>query len=385
MDDTENNSINNWDELNLPENILRGIHAYGLDRPSPIQCKAITPILEGRNIIAQAQSGTGKTATFCIGALGLIDYNIHATQILIIAPTRELASQILLVMKTIGHFATSITYKLLVGGNSINTDIEDLKKNPNIIVGCPGRICDMLRRKCINTKHMKLLVLDEADEILSRGFLDQILNIFRLINAPNLQVGVFSATISNDIKIITSELMQNPIIISVNPESLTLEGIKQYFVPVENDKIKYEALIDLYSSISMTQSIIFCNSVRRVVELKLSLDNENFPVSAIHSNMTHYEREQALHTFKTGKTRILISSNITARGIDIQQVGIVINFDLPHDVHTYIHRIGRSGRWGRKGIGINFISRNDIFKIKEIEQYYQTQIDPLPNNFKSLI
>ena len=135
----------------------------------------------------------------------------------------------------------------------------------------------------------------------------------------------------------------------------------------------------------MTQSIIFCNSVRRVIELKLSLDNEDFPVSAIHSNMTHYEREQALHTFKTGKTRILISSNITARGIDIQQVGIVINFDLPHDVHTYIHRIGRSGRWGRKGIGINFISRSDIFKIKEIEQYYHTQIDPLPNNFKSLI
>jgi len=385
MDDKENNSINNWDELNIPENILRGIHAYGLDKPSPIQCKAITPVLEGKNIIAQAQSGTGKTATFCIGALGLIDYKINAPQILIIAPTRELACQILLVIQTIGTFAPSITYKLLVGGNSINTDIEDLRKNPKIIVGCPGRICDMLRRKMISPKHMKLLVLDEADEILSRGFLDQILNIFRLINKTELQIGIFSATISNEIKLITSEFMKNPIIISVNPESLTLEGIKQYFVPVENDKIKYDALIDLYSSISMTQSIIFCNSVRRVIELKLSLDNEDFPVSAIHSNMTHYEREQALHTFKTGKTRILISSNITARGIDIQQVGIVINFDLPHDVHTYIHRIGRSGRWGRKGIGINFISRSDIFKIKEIEQYYQTQIDPLPNNFKSFI
>jgi translation initiation factor 4A len=179
--------------------------------------------------------------------------------------------------------------------------------------------------------------------------------------------------------------MRNPIKICVTPDKLTLEGIKQYYVAVNDDRDKYENLKKLYSFITLSQCIIYCNSVKRVMDLHDAMKEDQFPVSAIHSSMEKTERDVAFTEFRTGKARVLISSNVTARGIDIQQVSIVINFDIPKDVHTYIHRIGRSGRWGRKGTGINFITRRDIFKIKEIEQYYNTQIDELPNSNLSIL
>ena len=381
----EMEEIKKWENFPIPSNLMRGIFAYGLEAPSPIQSKAIIPLLNGKDIIGQAQSGTGKTATFCIGALNKIDWEDKSSQVLIIAPTRELAFQITDVITNLAHFLPDFTCKSLVGGSPVTTDIDDLKKMPKVIVGCPGRICDMFRRKQIDGKRLKMIILDEADEILSKGFIDQILNIIEYISNPDLQMGIFSATMSDNINLLAKQYMKNPITISVKPESLTLEGIKQFYVPVEDDKMKFDTLLDIYGSLSVTQSIIYCNSVKRVEELKIALDSENFSTTAIHSNMPKEERNKNFHDFKTGKSRILISTNVTARGIDIQQVGVVINFDLSKDIHTYLHRIGRSGRWGRKGLGINFISRRDIFKIKEIENYYQTQIDPLPQNFNLLI
>ena len=390
MGDQDNNkqyeltTIQKWDELKIDENILRGIYAYGLEEPSPIQKKAILPIVDGQDVIGQAQSGTGKTATFCIGSLTKIDYELNATQIMILCPTRELASQILEVHSNIGNFMKNLSHKLLVGGTSISSDLQDLKQNPKVIIGTPGRICDMIRRKSLDTSKLKLVILDEADEMFSNGFIEQIMNIFELIKVQP-QVGIFSATLPPNIDMLTSHIARNPINILVKPESLTLEGIKQFFVPVDDDKMKFDTLIDIYSSVSLTQSIIYCNSVKRVEELQLSLQYHNFNASILHSNMSKDERNSSFNDFKKGKSRILISTNITARGIDIQQVGLVLNFDLPRDTHTYLHRIGRSGRWGRKGMGINFISRRDIFKIKEIEQYYHTQIDPLPEDFANYI
>ncbi len=377
--------IKKWDDFPINQDLLRGIFAYGLEAPSPIQSKAIIPLLNGKDIIGQAQSGTGKTATFCIGTLNRLNWNEKSSQAMIIAPTRELTIQISEVISSLSNFIPEFSYKVLVGGGPVQQDIDDLKKFPKVIIGCPGRICDMFRRKQINGNKLKMLILDEADEILSKGFIDQILNIIENIANPDLQIGVFSATMSDNISILAKQYMKNPLTISVKPESLTLEGIKQFYVPVDDDKMKFDTLLDIYSSLSVTQSIIYCNSVKRVIELKLSLDYENFSTSAIHSNMSKEERKKEFHNFKTGKSRILISTNVTARGIDIQQVGIVINFDLSKDIHTYLHRIGRSGRWGRKGLGINFITRRDIFKIKEIENYYQTQIDPLPSNFQVYI
>lgn len=376
--------INKWDELDIDSNILRGIYSCGFENPSPIQSKAIIPIINNHDIIAQAQSGTGKTAAFSIGALSQVDLTLSTNQILIMSPTHELTKQIASVISNIGSMMNGLKIQVLVGGSSIDKDAEMLKTNiPHIIVGCPGRVYDMMRRNCITYKTLKLVILDEADEMLSSGFKEQIYNIFKYFN-NDIQVALFSATLPSHIYNITNKFMRNPIKICVTPDKLTLEGIKQYYLAVNDDRDKYDNLKKLYSFITLSQCIIYCNSVKRVMDLYDAMKEDQFPVSAIHSSMDKCERDVAFTEFRTGKARVLISSNVTARGIDIQQVSIVINFDIPKDVHTYIHRIGRSGRWGRKGTGINFITRRDIFKIKEIEQYYNTQIDELPNTNLSI-
>ncbi len=374
-------SFNSWDELDVDTNILRGIYAYGFEKPSPIQSKAIISIMKGKDIIAQAQSGTGKTAAFSIGTLSHIDTNDKSNQALIMAPTHELAKQIASVISGLSDLMPGIVIKTIMGGSSIDQDAADMRANvPHIIVGCPGRICDMIRRRHINANKLKIVVLDEADEMLSSGFKDQVYNIFQNLN-KNAQIALFSATLPHNIFQITNKFMRDPVKIVVKAESLTLEGIKQYYIAVEDDRQKYETLKDLYQIISLTSCFIYCNSVKRVTDLYEAMIADSFPVTCIHSNMTKQERENALREFRTGSARVLISSNVTARGIDIQQVSVVINFDLPRDIHTYLHRIGRSGRWGRKGTGINLITRRDTIKMKEIETYYQTQVDELPGDF----
>ena len=371
--------ISNWDDLNIPTELLRGIYAFGLEKPSPIQCKAIVPMLDKRDIIAQAQSGTGKTAAFTVGALGLIDLNKNETQVVVLSPTRELSIQTADVMKNIGSLMKGLRIRVLIGGTSIDEDRNELQNNtPHIVTGCPGRIYDMIRRNILNSFSVNLLVLDEADEMLTRGFKEQVYNIFQYLK-PSLQVALFSATMPNHMSSITSKFMRNPVSISVKAESLTLEGILQYYVAVEDDRQKYAALKDLYSMLSVNQCIIYCNSVRRVIDLYDAMVADGFPVCCIHSNMDKGGRDQAFTDFKSGKYRVLISSNVTARGIDIQQVSVVINFDCGKCVHTYLHRIGRSGRWGRKGMGINFITKRDVPIIREIEQYYCTQINEMPS------
>lgn len=375
-------TIEKWEDLpNIDTNILRGIYSYGFEDPSPIQRKAIIPIINKQDIIAQAQSGTGKTATFTIGALSHIDLSSNTTQVIILSPTHELSTQNAHVASSIGSMMDGLKIKVLVGGTSTESDIQSLRTSiPHIIVGCPGRVYDMMRRNYITSPMVKLIVLDEADEMLSSGFKDQVYNIFRCLN-KDVQVALFSATLPPHIHEITDKFMRNPVKISVTPEKLTLEGIKQYFVALGDDNDKYNTLKSLYSFISVSQCIIYCNSVKRVIDLYEAMKQDNFPVCAIHSSMDKLERNEAFSEFKSGKARVLISSNVTARGIDIQQVSVVINFDIPKDVYTYIHRIGRSGRWGRKGTGINFITRRDVTKMKELEQYYNTQIDELPSNF----
>jgi len=216
--------------------------------------------------------------------------------------------------------------------------------------------------------------------MMANGFKDQLHDIFQYVN-NEVQVALFSATMSSDMNHIINLITKDPIRIIVKKEGLTLEGIHQYYVALEDDRQKYDTLKDLYSSMSVSQCIIYCNSVKRVAELHNAMTADGFPVCCIHSSMEKSTRDESLTDFRNGKYRILVSSNVTARGIDIQQVSIVINFDIAKCVHTYLHRIGRSGRWGRKGIGINFITRKDISKMREIEQHYSTQIEELPTNF----
>jgi len=373
--------IKKWDELDIHPDILRGIYAYGFEKPSPIQSKAIVPILQKRDIIAQAQSGTGKTAAFTIGALGRIDPLIKATQVLVLAPTRELTKQIAGVFTILSSMMKDIHIKTLVGGTSAEEDARSLRRNTHhVIVGCTGRVYDMLRRNALSATQIKLIIIDEADEMVATGFKDQLYDIFQYLS-NEVQVALFSATMSTDTTQIVNIITKDPVRIIVKKEGLTLEGIHQYYVALDDDKHKYEALKDLYGSMSVSQCIIYCNSVKRVADLYSAMVADGFPVCCIHSSMDKSARDESIAEFRNGKYRILVSSNVTARGIDIQQVSIVINFDVAKCVHTYLHRIGRSGRWGRKGIGINFITRRDISKLKEIEQHYSTQIEELPVNF----
>jgi translation initiation factor 4A len=377
-------TFKDWDDVPLREELLRGIYAYGFDTPSPIQSKAVLPFISGRDIIAQAQSGTGKTGAFCVGSIQMVDPDVLATQVIILSPTRELAKQNYDVCRALSSYM-KINIKLLVGGTSVNGDKRDLRENvPHIVVGCPGRVFDMLCHKVIDQSSIKLIVLDEADEMLSRGFKEQIYDLFEFI-PKDAQVGLFSATIPEEVQLVGEKILRDPVKILVKSEMLTLEGIQQYYVGMDNDQNKFETIKDLYKSISVSQGIIYCNSVRRVMDLTDALQQEEFPVICIHSGMEQSERDAALDAFKKGIKRVMVASNVIARGIDVQQVSFVINFDIPRDVNTYLHRIGRSGRWGRKGLGINFVSRRDYPMLKEIEEYYGTEIAELPMDFQKHI
>lgn len=374
--------IKEWDQIEMDNNILRGIYSHGFEKPSPIQQKAIKPILLKKDIIAQAQSGTGKTAAFTIGALSILDLTNPSTQVLILSPTRELSIQTANVVTSIGSMMPGLKVQTYYGGSAIDDNNDFLKKNvPHIICGCPGRVFDMLRRNKITNKTIKLFILDEADEMLSSGFKEQVYNIFQYLNS-DVQVALFSATLPSQIFPIIQKIMRNPVKICVKAEQLTLEGIAQFYVAMEDDRQKYSTLKDIFSFLTLSQCIIYCNSVKRVADLYEAMCEDGFPVCCIHSNMEKIARDNAFDEFRKGKSRVLISSNVTARGIDIQQVSTVINFDIPKDIYTYLHRIGRSGRWGRKGTGINFVTRRDIGKLKEIETYYSCEIKEMPANLE---
>ena len=377
-------TINDWEDYEMNPKILRGIYGFGYEKPSPIQSRAIQPMIDGHDLIAQAQSGTGKTGAFSIGTLNVVDPTVNEIQALILSPTRELSRQSHDVISKIGSFLKGLKTQLLVGGTSTSDDIDKLKNNtPHIIVGCPGRTFDMIKRGHLNTSKIRVFVLDEADEMLSSGFMEQIYNIFQYLSTTT-KVALFSATIPSDIEELTTKFMNDPVKILVKSEMLTLEGIEQYYVALESDGDKFSTIKDLYASITSSQCIVYCNSVKRVEDLYEALVEDGFTVSRIHSSMTKEEREQAYNDFKSGKNRILISSNVTARGIDIQQVSTVINFDVPKCVHTYLHRIGRSGRHGRTGTAINLVTLNDVRKIYDIEKYYAIKIPDLPSDLSKV-
>ena len=383
-DNYKNDTFTSWEELtNIKKELLRGIYSIGFETPSPIQQKGIIPLINNKDIIAQAQSGTGKTGCFSIGTLQLIDVSENTTQAIIISPTRELSIQTKKVIDTLSIMMNKINTHLLIGGKSIDEDINILNsKTPHIIIGCPGRIHDMLRRKKITPSKCKIIIIDEADEMLSHGFKEQIYDIFQYL-PRNIQVALFSATLPNELSNLTDKFMRDPVKILVKTEQLTLEGITQYYVALNGDNEKYDALKDIYSTISVSQCIIYCNSITRVQTLYDNMIADNFAVGQIHSNMEKKERTDNYNDFIAGKTRVLLSTNVTARGIDVQQVSTVINFDIPKNVHTYLHRIGRSGRWGRKGMAINFITKFDVSNIRAIEQHYHTEIKELPANIVS--
>ena len=376
--------ITSFDELStlIDLKIIRGVMAYGFDSPSPIQQKAIKPFLSKYDVIAQAQSGTGKTATFCIGTLGNIDVTKNETQAIILAHTMELAQQIEHVFSNIGKYL-DVRLGLAVKTLSVRENIDALlgRNNdgnlPHVVIGTPGRMLDMITKKIINIDTVRIIILDEADELLSEGFMIQIKQILSSISLDT-QIGLFSATMDSNFFKMTQKFMRNPINILIEKENLTLSGIKQYNIDCEKNEYKFDTLCDLYSLISTSQTIIYCNYHQSVELLTKKMQEQNFKVSLIHGSMDISEREEAMRKFRSLQTRVLISTDLLGRGIDVQQVSIVINYDIPFKNESYIHRIGRSGRHGRTGTAINFVTNNDVRRIDEIAKYYSTTICPLP-------
>lgn len=377
--------IDNWDDLNLCEDILRGIYSYGFEKPTPIQRQSILPIIQKKDVIAQAQSGTGKTGSFTIGTLQNVDFNENTTQALLLLPTHELVKQVYNVFLNIGSTISNMRIKVLQGGTSIQEDINYFKKQqPHIVIGTTGRTYDMIQRKILCMDHVKMLILDEADEMLSNDFREIVQKIYSHLLTTS-QIILFSATLPNEILDLTRKFMIDPVKITIEPEKLSLECIQQYYIAIQEDKDKYEVLKDLFSILQLNQSIIYVSSIQRVNLLYNAMIEDKYPVICIHSEMSKHEREDAMRKFRSGEFRVLISSNITSRGIDVQQVSTVINFDVFRNIDTYLHAIGRSGRYGRKGLAINFVTRKDVYTMKRIEKHYNIKIKELPGNIESLL
>jgi translation initiation factor 4A len=367
--------IKTWDDMQLRDELLRGVYAYGFEAPSPIQLKAIGPFLAGRDLIGQAQSGTGKTGAFSIGVLQRIDLSM-GTQVLLLAPTHELVMQIHDVISKLGAFMPGLQLKTAVGGTAVSDDVAHIKKYvPHIIVGTPGRVCDLLHRHAIKYGDITMVVMDEADELLNTGFRENVHSIFTFLN-PSAQVALFTATLPEDIVALSKSLMRDPFHITMKPAELNIEGIQHFYIKIDNDYDKFSRIKELFATCVVSQCIIYVNNINKVIELYRDLISEDYPVSCIHSAMSKTERAQEFLAFQRGTSRLLISSNITARGIDIQHVGMVINYDIPFDVHTYLHRVGRGGRYGRKGIAINLLSKYDVVALTNIEKHYDLVMKP---------
>lgn len=384
-------SYESFDDMELPETLLRGIYSYGFERPSVIQQKGIKPIATGRDILGQAQSGTGKTATFCIGSMTRVDPTLKAPQVLVLTPTRELAQQIESVAKGLSQNMGLSVY-CAVGGTELHHDLRALDKGAQFIIGTPGRIYDLMTRKALSgggpalpRNSIKVLVMDEADQMLEDKFHEQVMYILDLGFPASTQVALFSATMPPEVLEVATRMLRDPVKILIPPEEVTLEGIRQFCVELPKEEWKIEALIDIYSQLNINQAMIYCNKRQRVEWLAEKLQAQGFPVNFIHGEMDVNDRKRRMQDFRNGAVRVLISTDLLARGIDVQQVSLVINYELPTNQENYIHRIGRSGRFGRKGVAINMIGPDEVEMIKQIEKYYSTKISPLPDDLGKIL
>ena len=368
-----------FDCMNLHQELIRGVYSYGFESPSRIQQLAIVPMKEHNDIIAQAQSGTGKTGAFTIGSLSVVDTSIRAPQVLVICPTRELAQQIEKVASSIGYYM-NLRVLSATGGNQLRSDIQILKQGAQFVVGTPGRIFDLIRRKELRLEHIKYLILDEADQMLEELFLEQIKAILNSQFPETTKLALFSATMPEHMLQIAERYLQNPVRIRIANDDVTLDGIKQYYVMIDHEEWKLPTLLDIYQHITVNQAIIYVNKRQKAEWLMKQLVNSGFTIEYIHGEMEVAERKKHMDNFRSGSTRILISTDLLARGIDVQQVSLIINYDMPIQHENYIHRIGRSGRYGRKGLAINLICTNEMDTIAKIEEYYSTKINELPGD-----
>lgn len=384
-------SISEFDELGISQELLRGIVSVGFERPSPVQRKAILPFLDGHDVIAQAQSGTGKTATFLISVLQKIDPSINGVQAFVISHTHELADQTYKIFNNFARF-TEIKALLCSGSEDKDNTIKELssEKKPHVLICTPGRLNHMISQNYFSRRHVRMMMLDEADELFKRNFYDQIYNIYEgCYNPENIQIGMYSATMPEEMQRLMMHVVrqENFVHIKVEQEKLTLDGITQWFKFFKRPSEKQFLLIDIFESGIVGQVIIYCNRKEQTNLVARILCNEGFSAVPMNSDLKPHERKEVMNKFRTGTTRVLVCTNMLARGIDVQQVSLVINFDFPNSqaCENYLHRVGRSGRFGRKGYAISFVTHQDESAIREVEGFYKFNLIPLPENYASVI
>jgi translation initiation factor 4A len=372
-----------FDEMGLHDNLIRGIYTYGFEHPSRIQKVAIVPMSTHTDILAQSQSGTGKTGAFTIGALSVVNPTVKAPQVLVICPTRELSQQIERVSRSIGYYM-NLSVLSATGGSPLRNDINALKSGAQFVVGTPGRIFDLIRREELRLDHIKYVVLDEADQMLEDLFSDQIKSILNNKFPPSTRLALFSATMPQNVIDVAEKYLSDPVRILLPQDEVTLEGIKQYFVQLEREDWKLPVLLDLYQQITVNQALIYVNKRQKAEWLAKQLSSQGFTLEFIHGDMDVEDRRKRMDDFRSGAVRVLISTDLLARGIDVQQVSLVINYELPFQRENYVHRIGRSGRYGKKGVAINLLYGDEMDMIKDIEMHYSTVVHDLPEDLGSL-
>jgi len=374
--------MSSFDNLNLNEDLLKGLYLYGFKNPSSIQIKGIEAINTLKDCIIQSQSGTGKTATYLLGILNNLEDNKNS---IIITPTRELAEQVHKVALSIAS-QTQLKIVKCIGGTDLN-ETRNLVKDAHLVIGTIGRIFHMVTDKKININKLKILVLDEADEILSNGINDHLSSILNIM-PMNTQIVLISATMSINVFSFSKEHMHNPIKILLKNNEVIVELISQFYIDVDIEENKFDILLDLYNLVSTSQAIIFCNTIKKIEWVEQNLKTNNFTVMVIHSNMTQEERETTIKDFREGNTRILLTSDLLSRGIDIPQVNMVINYDIPVNKETYVHRIGRCGRFDKKGVAITLIKMKEPSDIKiydRLKNYYKIDIKEMPADINTYL
>ena len=376
-----------FDEMGLDENLLRGIYGHGFEKPSAIQSVAIMPFVKGRDVIGQAQSGTGKTGTFSISMLSRIDPSKKETQALIMAHTHELAEQITTVIKALSQYM-KIQVVLAVGGVPRHANARELRAGAQVVVGTPGRIYDLAMSRDLRFDALRCFILDEADEMLRDRFAEQVGEIVKIGLPEPCRVAFFSATMPPEVRELADKILRDPVRITLKTADVKLDGIKQYVVKLDDEAWKLDTFCDIFETLTIQSSIVFVNTKDRAERLHGALTERGFPVSVIYGEpMTQAVRQQRMKDFRVGTTRVLIATNLLARGIDVQQVSVVFNFDMPtfEDKENYIHRIGRCGRFGRKGTAISFLTPAEKDILDQIASHYSFVPLDLPKDLVGVV
>lgn len=377
-----------FDDMGLPEQLLRGIYSYGFEKPSAIQSVAIVPLMNGNDMLGQAQSGTGKTGAFGIGCLARIDPARRGVQGLILCHSHELADQTAKVLTELSRHL-KVTVVLAIGGIPRHQNVRDIRNGGAVIVvGTPGRVYDLASSGDLPYGELRTFIVDEADEMLRDRFLDQINEIVSIGLPKSCTIGLFSATLPDEVTELATQILTDPIRVTLHIADVKLDGIKQFHVELEDDSQKLEVLSDIFQSISIPHSIIFTNTKERADRLHYMLSQQGYPVGMIYGDpMPQAERKRRMDEFRMGKTRVLIATNLLARGIDVQTVSMVFNFDVPsfEDKESYIHRVGRCARFGRKGAAINLVTAAEKDILDQIGAHYKFATVSLPVDLASVV